>query len=151
MEMFNIHSNGESVVRSSKLLRSKLGIELHSNSGIVINARTLMNLKLKALRRGLWYKAINRLDRMLVDLTIKAGVSVHSSILAKELLEVIQKLCDAVESKLNYATRTVGFSLAEKLSILAQKWNYKAAMSWATDRSFARFLAILNLYGVASP
>jgi len=136
---------GASEVRGFKLLRSNLDITSYAAAGNVISVRDLIILKQRAMRRGLWYKAVNRLDRLLVDLTIKVSSVVHSITLARSLLLVAQKLQHTFESKLEHATRTIGVSLAQKNSLLAQTWHYKEAAVWAIDQSFARYLAIMNL------
>jgi len=47
-----------------------------------------------------------------------------------------------LESRISFLARTIGQSLAEKISATAQNWGYGAAKSWATDRSFALYLAV---------
>ena len=129
------------------MLSSTVGALSQSGAGSVISAKNLMNLRQKALRRGLWFKALNRLDRVLVDLTIRVSSSVHSSLLAVGLLTVAQKLQNAFESKLGRATRNIGFQLTQKLSQIAQQWGNKAAQAWANDPDFARYLAAMSLNG----
>jgi len=48
----------------------------------------LLVLKLKAIRSGVWFRAFRRIDRVLVELTLKISDGVHSPILAKTLLVV---------------------------------------------------------------
>jgi len=147
--MFNNLKIGASEVRRPKLLRFISGVSSKTLACTILNARNLMTLKQKALRRGLWYIAIGRLDRVLVDLTIKVSNHVRSDILAKGLLSVTQKLLDAFENKLERVTRLVGLPIAQKVSLFAQGWNYQKAEAWATDQNFARYLAIMDLNGFA--
>jgi len=102
-------------------------------------------LKLKAKRAGIWYKALSRLDRALVDLTIKVVDRVLSLGLAKALLAVAKKIEEALESKISKAIRMVGLPLAYKLGLIAKKWGNPYAKSWKSDLSFARFLAIMYI------
>lgn len=102
-------------------------------------------LKLRALRSGVWYKALNCLDRALVDLTMKVAERVRSLRLIKALLAVVEKLEEALENKISKAVRLVGFPLAYKISLLAKKWGNPSAESWSSDVSFARFLAIMHI------
>jgi hypothetical protein len=104
----------------------------------------LIKLKMKAMRSGVWFKALPRIDRVLVDLTIKVAHSVRSSILAKSILSITGKLEALLESKLARAIRDIGFPLACKLSLLAQKWGNQGAQEWAKDTEFAKYLAIMN-------
>ncbi len=135
-------------MRSSKLLKSLSGNLFHTVVDNILSVRNLLTLKQKALRRGLWYKAINRLDRLLVNLTLKVSRNIQSKTLLTELLVVVQKLQTASESKLEHAIRTVGFPLAQKLSIFAKNWHCTLAEKWATDKGFACYLAIMNLNGL---
>ena len=48
----------------------------------------LLVLKLKAIRSGVWFRAFRRIDRVLVELTLKISDGVHSPILVKTLLVV---------------------------------------------------------------
>jgi hypothetical protein len=51
----------------------------------------LINLKTKAMRSGAWFKALQRIDRMLFDLT-RIVNNIRSSQLAKRILALIRKL-----------------------------------------------------------
>jgi hypothetical protein len=105
----------------------------------------LVKLRLKALRAGVWFRALPRIDRALVDLTIKVGRSVRSTTLAKNIMVVIRKIDGLLESSLLRAFREVGLPLAQKLSLVAQKWGNALAKSWACDISFVNFLAVLHI------
>ena len=110
-----------------------------------LNRAQLVKLKLKAMRSGVWFRALPRIDRALFDLTIKVASIVRSVTLAKNLLEVMRKLEGIMESRLSRILREVGFPLAQKLSLVAQKLGNTSAKSWAYDSSFANFLAIMHI------
>lgn len=95
----------------------------------------------------MWFRALPRIDRVLFDLTIKVARSIRSSILAKCILSITGKLEALLESKLARAIRDIGFPLACKLSLLAQKWGNRGAQEWAKDAGFAQYLAIVKLNG----
>ena len=97
------------------------------------------------MRSGVWFKALPRIDRVLVDLTIKVTGTVRSFTLANKILTVIRKLESAMESKFRRAVKEVGFPIACKLSAIAQKWGNATARNWASDEIFARYLAALSL------
>jgi hypothetical protein len=105
----------------------------------------LVKLRLKAVRAGVWFRALPRIDRVLVDLTIKVASNIRSFTLARNLLAVIGKLEGLLESSLSRALREVGFPLAQKLSLTAQKWGNVSAESWPSDSSFIRFLAVMHI------
>jgi hypothetical protein len=115
-----------------------------ANSGFLEKAQ-LMKLKLKAMRAGVWFKALPRIDRVLVDLTIKVAGSVRSFTLAQKVLTVIRKLESVMESRFLRAVRENGFPIAHKLGLIAQKWGNTAAKNWESDKGFARYLAAMSL------
>jgi hypothetical protein len=105
----------------------------------------LAKLKVQALRRGVWFKALRRIDRVLLDLTIKVADVVRSSLLASSIAELVRRLECAMESRVCRAVREVGFALARSLSLVAVKLGYAAAGRWAFDRAFAVYLAVMHL------
>lgn len=109
------------------------------------NRTQLIKLRLRAIRAGVWFKALRRIDRVLVDLTIKVADNVRSGTLAKSLLALTRKLEGIMESKLSRALREIGFPHAQKLSLTAQKWGNASAENWASAPSFARFLAVMHI------
>src|SRR3990170_1655700 len=118
---------------------------LQENTSGFLNKTQLMKLRLKAMRAGVWFTALPRIDRVLVDLTIKVASSVRSVTLAKSILAVMRKLEGLLESSLLRAFREVGLALAQKLSLIAQKWGNAFAKGWASDLSFGIFLAVMHI------
>lgn len=115
-----------------------------ASSNLVFGRDFLRSLKRKALRRNVWYSALSRIDRVLLDLTVKVADQVRGSALINALVSVIEKLESAFENRISCALRSVGFPLAQRLSLLAQKWGNKLAVKWV-NTSFARFLAVMHL------
>ena len=102
-------------------------------------------VKQAALRRGIWFRALSRLERGVLDLTVRYVVSIKSATLATVVTAILNKLRLATESKVDRLVKTVGFSLARKISGLAQSWGNRSAFSWAEDASFARYLAVTHM------
>jgi hypothetical protein len=119
---------------------------LHEKAScFTLGKQELRKLKLKAVRCGVWFRRLSRVDRALVNLTIKVVDGVHSFTLAKALLSVIKKLEDAFESRVLRILKEVGFPLARRLSLFAQKWGNNLAQDWMCDVSFAKFLGIMHI------
>lgn len=110
-----------------------------------INKPQLIRLKLKAIRAGVWFKALQRIDRVLIDLTIRVASNIRSVTLARNILAVTKKLEGFLESRLSRAIREVGLPLAKKISQVAQKWGNTSAENWASDLSFVNFFAAMSL------
>lgn len=119
-------------------------ISYAADSGFLEKAQ-LMKLKLKAMRAGVWFRALPRIDRVLVDLTIRVAGTVRSLTLAKNILTVVRKLECLLENRLLRAVRETGLPVARRLSFFAQKWGNAAAKDWVSDGGFARYWAALSL------
>ena len=115
------------------------------NASGFLNKAHLIKLRLKAMRAGVWFRALPRIDRVLVDLTIRVANSIRSVTLAKNILVVVKKLERFLESSLSRALRDVGFPLAQKLSLVAQAWGHASAESWSSDVPFVKFLAVMYI------
>jgi hypothetical protein len=107
----------------------------------------LLKLRTKAMRSGMWFKALQRIDRVLVNLTIKVATNVRSFTLAKSILTITRKLGELLETKLSRTVRAIGFPIARKISMFAQKWGNKSAKEWVSDMGFVQYLAIMNISG----
>ena len=118
---------------------------LQGNASRFLKKTQLIKLRLKAMRAGVWFRALPRIDRALVDLTIKVTNNIRSITLAKNILAVTRKLEGFLESRLLRAFREVGLPRAQKLSLVAQKWGNTSAESWSSESSFINFLAVMYI------
>jgi hypothetical protein len=115
------------------------------NAPNFLDKATLVKLKLRAMRAGVWFRALPRIDRVLVDLTIQVADTIRSPHLARSILSIAGKLEGLLESRLQRAVREIGLPIAQKLSQFARKWGNKEATKWATDEGYARYWAAMKL------
>ena len=66
------------------------------------------------MRSGAWFKSLQRIDRVLFDLTIRVVDNIRSSKLAKSLLVLTRKLEDAMKNSFSNRLREIGLPLAQK-------------------------------------
>ncbi len=120
------------------------------NGGVFrfLDKKQLVNLKTKAMRSGAWFKALQRIDRVLFDLTIRVVDTVRSAKLAKSIAVLTRKLEDAIKSSFSSRLREIGLPLAQKISFTAQKLGNISAGGWVFDSSFAVFLAVMHINNV---
>ena len=118
---------------------------LHDVDSGFLKKAQLLKLKLKAMRSGVWFRALPRIDRALVDLTLKVAGTVRSFILAKSILAVVTKLESVMESRFLRAVKEIGFSIARRLGLIAQRWGNVAAKDWDSDVGFAKYLAAMSI------
>jgi hypothetical protein len=113
-----------------------------------LDKKQLVNLKTKAMRSGAWFKALQRIDRVLFDLTIRVVDNIRGAKLAKSIAVVTRKLEDAMKSSFSNRLKEIGLPLAQKISFTAQKLGNISAVDWAFDSSFAIFLAVMHFNNV---
>lgn len=106
------------------------------------SVKMLETAKKLALRRRVWFKLLNRVERGIVDLTVKYVDCIKSRKLAKVVVAIMSKLELAFESMLDRLVRTSGLPLARKTSNVAVCWGNRLASLWAEDLAFARFLVV---------
>ncbi len=116
-----------------------------------LDRASLINLRLKAMRAGVWFRGLSRIDRVLVDLTIKVADSIRSPHLARSILSVAGKLECLLENKLARWVQEFGLSIASRLSVFAQMWGNKSAADWGREPGFARYWAVMKLNGHPCP
>ena len=128
---------------TKKSLRGSMAVTLQLH--VFLSCKDIAKVKSRALRRGIWYSALTRMERACIDLVIKLVDKVHSRLLAKVLFSVMQKLEEAMEGEVSRLMREVGSSLAKKLSKIAGEWGNESAVRWAEDSNFIRHLTITYL------
>ena len=109
-----------------------------------VSVNQIVTFKKAALRRNVWFRALSRVERGILDLTVRCVASIKSTKLASLVMAILNKLKLASESLVDRLVRTVGFSLARKLSDLAQSWGNRLASSWVGDVGFARCLGVMQ-------
>jgi hypothetical protein len=113
---------------------------LHNADSGFLERAQLLKLKLKAIRSGVWFRGLPKIDRVLIDLTIKVAGTVRSFTLAQNILTVIRKL----ESRFLRAVKEIGLPTARRLCLVAQKWGNVTAKEWGSDVGFAKYLAAMS-------
>ena len=112
---------------------------------VPLTREALAKLRLKAKRRGVWFRNLKQTERQLLDLTISVVERVRSFLLAKVVSRLVSRLCEALESRIVRLIRSEGQNMAKRLSEIGEAWGYRAARSWATDCGFMQFLVVTNL------
>jgi hypothetical protein len=113
--------------------------------GFSLSVPELFEAKKLALRRGVWFRALNRLERGALDITIKYYNSVKSTMLTKMLTVILEKLQQATESMVDRMVKSFGSAQARKISGVAVRLGNLSALAWALDFAFARFLAVMHM------
>lgn len=122
------------------------GILSHSRKPTSASMLTMLRmLRKKSIRAGIWFRALNGLERGLVDLTIRCVDTVKSKSLARALVHVVSKLFSALRSRFLSTVEELGRPLAQKTSDVAVSWGNRDAVKWRFDLSFIRLLGLNDL------
>jgi hypothetical protein len=100
-----------------------------------LTGRKLAGLKTRALRKRVWFRVLDRVERGLLDLTIRWVDNVRSGRLTETLMRILVKLARAMEQGMARVL-VVGRELALRASVLAVRWGNVEAYSWRFDREF---------------
>jgi len=109
-----------------------------------VSVNQIVAFKRVALRRNVWFRVLSRVERGILDLTVRCVASIKSAKLAGLVSAILNKLRLASEGLVSRLVRTVGFSLARKLSDLATRWGNRLSSIWVDDAGFARYLAVMQ-------
>lgn len=101
-----------------------------------------MRVKTRALRRGVWFKVTSRLERGIVDLTIRCVERIRSPVLAGILSEIVRKISMTMGKVFLEIVNQVGSAVAEKICAIAERWGNENVSSWKHDSRFIRFLGV---------
>ena len=106
----------------------------------------LVEVRRKALRRGVWFKALDRVERGILCLTARIVDRVESAVLGIELVKILSKLRDALKSGFVRRMEEFGLRRARMLAAQAVAWGYGAARGWAWNPGFVRYVTLLDVY-----
>ncbi len=126
-------------------LRGKVECLTRQRRRFSLSSSDIITVKKAALRRGIWFRVLNRVERGVLDLTTRYVDYIKSAKLANVVTAILNKLNIAAESMVERLVRTVGLSIAQKISCIAVSWGNRSASNWADSADFARYLAVTQL------
>ena len=102
----------------------------------------LANLKSRALRMRVWFRALSRIERAIVDLTIKCVEKIRSNVLESTISTIVGKILQFLEEGFTARAEKVGHEIVGRLCAIAERWGNKACSTWKNDTCFVKFLGI---------
>ena len=105
----------------------------------------LSEMRRRAIRKGVWFKALDNVERGILSLTARLVDKVESAVLGVELVKILNKLRDALKSGFVKQMEAFGFKRARELAKLALQWGHGAAQVWASDLSYVRYLTLIDM------
>lgn len=102
----------------------------------------LVRIKSRALRTKTWFRDLSKVERAIVDLTIKCVEKVRSTVLAGTISAIVDKILRSLEEAFMTRAERVGSKIAEMVCALGAKWGSSACSAWKCDKCFIRFLGV---------
>ena len=124
--------------RLSGLGKFNLGL---SSPGLMTRG-WLESVKGRALRKRVWFRVCNRLERGILDLTIRCVDVIKSSRLALVIGRLVCKILKACRSTFLMRVARTGRGLAEGISRIAVSWGMDEAFNWKGDKDFIKYLGV---------
>jgi hypothetical protein len=115
---------------------------------LILDSSYLAKIRKEAWRAKVWFKALTQIERGLFNLSLKCVKRPRSPRLIDALAKIIVKIRRALMSPIYRLMEYVGRPLAKRLSLIAQGWGRKTAKAWAEDKSFIRYLAIVEMNNI---
>jgi len=106
----------------------------------MLSSAVLRDVKLKALRRRVWFKLYLE-ERSIIDLAIKCFRVVRSRVLKNVLINIVIKILSLAEDILSRAM-SIGFEMARRYVDQALRWGYVDALSWLRDEAYILHLGV---------
>jgi len=105
----------------------------------------LVEMRRKALRRGVWYRALDRVERGILSLAARVVDRVESAVLGVVLVKILRKLRDALKSGFVRRMEEFGLKRAREVAAQAVAWGHGAARAWSSDLGFVRYVTLLDV------
>ncbi len=108
----------------------------------MLTRQTLAKIKTRSLRQRVWFKTLSRVERAIVDLTIKCVERVRSTVLARTISTIVSKMLEILEERFMMRAERLGQEIAKDLCTLGEGWGNKACSTWKRDKRFIRFQGV---------
>ena len=105
----------------------------------------LSRLRRRALRRGVWVRVLDGVERGILSLTCRLVDRVESEVLGVVLVGIVDKLREAMKSEFVRLMEIFGLDRVREIVRLALKWGNESSVDWARDLGFVRYLTILKV------
>jgi len=93
----------------------------------------------------IWFRALSKIERAIVDLTIKCVETIRSNVLTATISLIVAKILNSLEEIFMVRVEKVGRVIAKTISAFGEQWGNKSCAVWKNDEFFIRFLGITAL------
>jgi hypothetical protein len=104
----------------------------------------LSNVRRYALRKCVWWSALDNLERGILSVAARVIDDVKSMLLNVQIVRILAKIKKASLGRFTMRVRDFGGRRSEEISLIALKFGSTVSRSWI-DVSFARYLAFMSI------
>lgn len=104
--------------------------------------KDLLKIKSKALRTNVWFRDLSRVERAIMDLTIKCVDTIRSAMLAGTILKIVNKILQYLGKDFMARAERAGYEITERLCAFGDRWGNKTCTAWKFDKRFVRFQGV---------
>ncbi len=104
----------------------------------------LVEVRRRALRRGVWYRALDGVERGILSLASQILDTVRSSMLSIQLVKIIAKIRDVCKSGFIKHLERFGMARVRVIQAQAFSFGYEGAKTLSSDFDFVRYLIFLD-------
>lgn len=105
----------------------------------------LLKIRRRAIRKRVYYSALDRLERGILDLSARLLDSAQSVVLLQQLFEIVMKLEEALKGRFQRYVESFGVRRVAQIIMQAVKFGYREAVGWLRDPGFMEYLAVMDL------
>ena len=110
----------------------------------MLTREVLVEARRRALRRGVWYSALDVVERGILSLASYILDSVQSNVLSAQLVNIIAKIRDACKSGFIKHLERFGMARVRVIQAQAFSFGYEGAKTLSSDFDFVRYLSFLD-------
>ncbi|MEM2759465.1 MAG: hypothetical protein QXU32_02655 [Nitrososphaerales archaeon] len=107
---------------------------------------TLSHLRMKALRKKVWFCSLTEQERILTGLLIKHIKIVKNAALATTIARIMAKLIHAIIYSFLNKIEDLGRTVARAMAAGAFACGNKDALNWMQNASYIRYLGFMEYY-----
>jgi hypothetical protein len=120
-----------------------------SQCRLMLTRGYLLKIRHKAIRRRVYHRALDRLERGILDLSTRLLDEARNLVLLEQLLEIVNKLEDAVMSRYQRHLESFGARRVTEIILQALKFGYKEAVGWLQGTGFVEYITVMDLNGAS--
>ena len=123
---------------SKKIGKRGINVEDINNQEFTKMIRTIIR---KAIRRGLYFRKLSRIERGILELTARYVPKIKSLELGNVVARILAKLVIVLRSKFLAPVETLGRQMVTNVLQVAKIWKVRDASSW-DDKKFVTYWGI---------